>query len=144
MAKKKTALSTILAQLPAARAQDERERKAGGRALSARYHRRTKRVLVELSNGALFGFPVSAVPTLAAAAAHARAGVTVSPGGGALHWPMLDVDLSVPGLLLSSVGSLERARELARLAGRATSAAKSAAARENGAKGGRPRKRVLG
>jgi len=70
--------------------------------------------------------------------------VTVSPGGGALHWRALNVDLSVPGLLLASVGRADRTRELARLAGLAKSTAKSAAARANGAKGGRPRKRVVG
>jgi predicted butyrate kinase (DUF1464 family) len=57
-----------------------------------------------------------------------------------LHWEDLDADLSVPGLLLSSIGRSERLSELARLAGRAKSPAKAAAARANGAKGGRPRK----
>ena len=48
--------------------------------------------------------------------------------------------LSVPGLLLSSLGRREKLTELARVAGKTKSAAKAAAARVNGAKGGRPRK----
>ncbi|MDX2223212.1 MAG: DUF2442 domain-containing protein, partial [Rhodospirillaceae bacterium] len=61
--------------------------------------------------------------------------------GYGLHWPDLDVDLSVPGLLAGLFGTrayIDRLR--ARRAGSATSKAKSAAARRNGAKGGRPRK----
>jgi hypothetical protein len=57
-----------------------------------------------------------------------------------LHWDSLDADLSVPGLLLSSIGRAQKLAELAREAGRAKSNAKAAASRTNGAKGGRPRK----
>jgi DNA invertase Pin-like site-specific DNA recombinase len=54
-----------------------------------------------------------------------------------LHWEELDTDLSVAGLLAGLFGT--RAH-LARQAGSATSPAKAAAARANGAKGGRPRR----
>lgn len=140
MAKPPTTRKNILAQLPAARAHGARERRAGRRALSARYDRRTGRIVLELSSGYLFGFPAKIVPALARATAAQLAAVEVSPGGGALHWEALDADLSVPGLLLDSVGRAQRLSELARLAGQATSRAKAAAARANGAKGGRPRK----
>jgi hypothetical protein len=99
--------------------------------------------MVELTNGFVFGFPSKAIPQLAKVKPSVLATVEVSPGGSALHWEALDVDLSVPGLLLSSLGRSDKMRELARVAGRTTSAAKSAAARANGAKGGRPRK-VIG
>lgn len=48
--------------------------------------------------------------------------------------------LSVPDLLMSSVGRAEKFSEFARLAGSTRSKAKAAAARANGKKGGRPRK----
>ena len=54
-----------------------------------------------------------------------------------LHWEKLDVDFSVPGLVAGIFGT---ARWMAARAGRASSPAKAAAARANGAKGGRPRK----
>ena len=104
MARTNTKLATILSQLPAAHARSASERQSGRRARSARYDRRTRRVLVELSNGCLFGFPVSALAALETASPADCARVKVSPGGGALHWRALDVDLSVPGLLLAFVG----------------------------------------
>jgi hypothetical protein len=62
-----------------------------------------------------------------------------------LHWPALDVDLFVPALLAGVFGTRAwMARELARVGGQARSAAKTKAARANGAKGGRPRKTVRG
>jgi Protein of unknown function (DUF2442) len=142
MAKSKTAVATILGQLPAARAVTERDKDVGRRALSAHYDRRTQRILVELTSGFLFGFPAASIPALAEASADQRARISVSPGGGGLHWTGLDVDLSVPGLLLASVGRRERVHELARIAGQSSSPAKAAAARANGAKGGRPKKAV--
>lgn len=60
--------------------------------------------------------------------------------GFGLHWEALDVDLSIPTLMAGSFGTKAWMRELARRAGSVTSPAKAAAARVNGAKGGRPTK----
>ena len=65
------------------------------------------------------------------------AAVEVLPQGRGLHWEALDVDISLPGLVNGIFGT--RAY-MARFAGQSTSPAKAAAARANGAKGGRPRK----
>jgi len=140
MAKSRTAKATILAQLPAARARETRDRQTGRRAVSAKYDPRTGRIMMELTNGFVFGFPAKAIPALVHATPDQLAAVMLSPGGSALHWEELDADLSVPGLLLSSIDRSEQVVELARAAGRARSPAKAAAARANGAKGGRPRK----
>ncbi len=115
----------ILAQVPAA---------------SARYDRVRKLVVVELTNGAFFGFPAALGQGLAGATRAELADVEVSPGGEALRWPRLDVDLRVPALLGGVFGTRAWMRVLAQAGGRATSEAKARAARENGAKGGRPRK----
>jgi len=63
--------------------------------------------------------------------------IEVLGAGYGLHWESLDVDLSIPGLLAGIFGT---SAYMARRAGQATSPAKAAAARANGAKGGRPRK----
>ena len=139
MASPRTSRAAILAQIRAARARDARDRREGRRAIAAHYDRRSGRVIMELTSGYLFGFPAKAIPALARATSAQLAAVALSPSGGGLHWAALDVDLSVPGLLLSSLGIAEQRRELARLAGRVTSRAKVVAARANGAKGGRPR-----
>jgi hypothetical protein len=136
----RTPKTEIMRQVASARARETRERREGRRAVSASYDRRNRRVMIELTNGFVFGFPTSSVPQLADASPDILATVEVSPGGSGLHWEALDVDLSVPGLLLSSMGRTEQLRELARLAGRARTPAKAEAARANGAKGGRPRK----
>jgi hypothetical protein len=143
MAKARTAKAEILKQIPSARARSTRERKAGRRAVSACYDRQAGRVMLELSSGVVFGFPTKAIPALAKASPDQLAAVEVSPGGSGLHWEELDADLSVGGLLLASIDRSEQLTELARIAGRTTSPAKAAAARANGAKGGRPRKTAV-
>ncbi len=130
----------ILRQIPPARAREQAARKRGHRARSVRFDRAHARVVVELSSGVLFAFPVRAIPALRRATPADLARATVAASGSALRWEALDFDLSVAGLILSAVDPAERVRHLATLAGRATSDAKAAAARVNGAKGGRPRK----
>jgi hypothetical protein len=130
----------ILAQIPGARARETRARKQGLRARGVGYDRQAGRVVLELTNGYSFAFPVRAVPALRAATAAQLAKVEIDPSGGALRWDALDVDLSVPGLLLSALGVEEKLRHLASLAGRVRTDAKATAARSNGLKGGRPKK----
>ena len=139
MDKARTSKADILAQVPAARAREAGNRKAGQRAITVRYDHRVGRVIVDLTNGYLFGFPAKSIPALAKATPAQLAQVELSPAGSGLHWEALDVDLSISGLLMASVRPSDKMRELARLAGSATSLAKAAAARKNGAKGGRPR-----
>ena len=130
----------ILRQIPQARAAEQAARKRGHRARTVRFDRTHARVVVELSSGVVFAFPVRTIPALRRATPGELAKVAVSASGSGLRWEALDVDLSVAGLLLSAVEPTERVRHLATLAGRARSDAKAAAARVNGAKGGRPRK----
>ncbi|MEP9388730.1 DUF2442 domain-containing protein [Mesorhizobium sp. KR9-304] len=107
------------------------------RAASARYDHRLGRIVVELTNGCTFAFPPRLAQGLEAATEDELAEVEIMGAGYGLHWETLDVDFTVPGLLAGIFGT--RAY-MARQAGRATSSAKAAAARANGAKGGRPRK----
>jgi hypothetical protein len=142
MAERRVMNAEIVAQIPAARKREARERRRGLRAVSARYHRATHRVVLELTNRYSFAFPVAAIRALNRATPAQLATVELDASGGALRWNSLDVDVSVPGLLLSALGVDERLRHLASLAGRVRTEAKARAARANGLKGGRPPKRA--
>lgn len=109
------------------------------RAESARYDKRNSRVIVDLKNGCIFAFPPCLAQGLETATDEELAAVEILGAGYGLHWEALDVDLSVPGLLTGLFGTKAY---MARRAGQATSPAKAAAARENGRKGGRPRKQA--
>ena len=63
--------------------------------------------------------------------------------GTGLHWPSLDVDHYVLGLLAHRFGTKRWMNEIGRRGGLAKSKAKTEAARRNGLKGGRPRLSVL-
>jgi hypothetical protein len=70
--------------------------------------------------------------------------VRVEGRGYGLYWPSLDLDLAVPELIAGCFGSHTWMSALARQGGKATTTAKRKAARENGRKGGRPRKQAAG
>lgn len=107
------------------------------RAAKARYDRAKGRVVVDLTNGCTFAFPARTAQGLETATDDQLAAVKILGNGYGLHWEALDVDLSIPGLLAGLFGTKAY---MARRAGQATSVAKAAASRANGAKGGRPRK----
>lgn len=133
------------AQLKAAEARGRKMLETEPRASAAHYDRATGRVVVDLVNGCTYAFPAQLVQDLHGATPDDLAGIEVDGLGFNLHWPALDADLYVPALVSGIFGTRAwMARELARVAGRATSPAKAAAARSNGAKGGRPRKAAHG
>lgn len=109
-------------------------------AVSARYDRAMGRVIIELSNGASFAFPPRLAQDLREASTDDLAEVELVGSGLALHWPRIDADLLVAELLAGIFGTRAWMSQLARRAGQSRSPAKAAAARANGAKGGRPRK----
>jgi hypothetical protein len=106
-------------------------------AAAARYDAKADRIIVDLTNGATFAFPPRLVQGLEEGTTEQLAEVEVLAGGFGLHWETLDVDYTVPGLVNGVFGT---AKWMAARAGRTSSPAKAAAARTNGAKGGRPRK----
>jgi hypothetical protein len=107
------------------------------RALSARYDPKSGRIIVELASGATFAFPPALVEGLCDGTPEQLAEVEVAGSGFRLHWPSLDQDYTVAGLMNGIFGT---ARWMAQRAGSATSEKKALASRENGKKGGRPRK----
>ncbi|PRD43143.1 DUF2442 domain-containing protein [Phyllobacterium phragmitis] len=125
-----TAIDTALERGRAARANEPR-------AAAARYDRVSGRVIVDLENGCTFAFPPRLAQGLQDGSDDQLAAVEILGQGYGLHWEALDVDLSLPGLMAGIFGTKAW---MARRAGQARSEAKAAAARANGAKGGRPRK----
>jgi hypothetical protein len=125
------------AQIDAATARGEERAKNEPRAQSAMFDRASRKIVISFANGAEFKFPPELAQGLGEATDDQLADVRVSGNGFGLHWDSLDADLTVPGVVSGVFGTR---RFMAQQAGRSTSPAKVAAARENGAKGGRPRK----
>lgn len=125
-------------------AQAEKRAKAhrqAGYAVAARYDRRTSRVVVKLNTGVQISFPPRLAEGLADASPDDLTVIEISPSGLGLHWPKLDADLYVPGLLAGQLGSKRwMAAQLGAAGGSRRSPAKAVSSRENGRKGGRPRK----
>jgi hypothetical protein len=124
----------IDAQIDAATKREAEERAAGLRADAVWYDYASSYLMLRMTNRRLFGVPVADVRYLHDLTPEQLGSVTLSPSGGGLHWEELDMHLD-------ALGSRGVARIWATAAGRQTSPAKAKAARANGAKGGRPRKR---
>jgi len=74
-------------------------------ARAARYDADTGLLIIELTNGALFSVPAAHLQGLADATTEQRAAVELGTFGYALHWPELDADFTVPGLLAGRFGT---------------------------------------
>jgi hypothetical protein len=113
------------------------------RALAAHYERTSGRIVIRLSSG----LDVSFSPRDAQGLEHARPAqlesIEISPSGFGIHFPKLDADLYLPGLLEGFLGSRRwMASRLGQIGGKSRSSAKRAAAKVNGKLGGRPKKVV--
>lgn len=128
------------AQIDAAEARGRELLASEPRAASAHYDRASGRIVVDLTNGCTFAFPARRIQELEDASEDEIAAVEIAGVGFGLHWNARDADLTVRGLMNGVFGSKAWMSELARHAGQSRSPAKAAAARANGAKGGRPRK----
>ena len=97
---------------------------------------------MDLNTGVTIMVPMHLIEELSDAAADELGGIEISPAGIELHWPRLDANVYVPSLIQGIYGTKRwMAAQLGAAGGSATSPAKAAAARANGAKGGRPKKR---
>ncbi len=110
--------------------------------LDATYDAARDAIDLTFRSGGSMAIPRRIVPGLEDAPEAALESITVSPAGDALSWRSLDIDVYVPGLVERAFGTRLFARSTGRRGGRRRSKAKAAAARANGAKGGRPRKRL--
>jgi hypothetical protein len=130
-------------QFREAEARAEVRRRKGPLATRARYDRRAKRIIVELDSGLELSFPPQKAEGLERAQPGDLLDIEITPSGLGLHFPGLDADLYLPALLDGLMGSRKwMAKRLGEAGGRARSAAKAVASRENGRLGGRPVRRA--
>ncbi len=119
--------------------------KAFPHAISAHYDRASGRVVVDLSSKLTVSFSPRDAQGLENAKPSELEEIEISPSGFGLHFPKLDADLYVPGLLEGFLGSSKwMAARLGEVGGKSRSRAKKAASRANGRLGGRPRKSAKG
>ena len=90
-------------------------------------------------DGSRLSIPTSRIEEIANAKTAGLRHLEISPFADAISFPKIDADIYVPGLLSDLFGSRVLA-ETGRVGGQRSSPAKTAAVRENGRKGGRPRK----
>ena len=111
------------------------------RVMSARYDRRTGRVVIHLSSKLIVSFAPEDAQGLEKAQPSQLNEIEISPSGFGLHFPAVDADVYVPALLEGFLGSKSwMASRLGQIGGRSTSKVKKAASRANGRLGGRPKK----
>ena len=91
--------------------------------------------------GVVLGVPARFLREFGDASDEQLAKMEITATGNAVHWPLLDVQMSTIALLELLTG-LRAAQTTGAQGGRARSTAKSVAARANGARGGRPRKKA--
>ena len=115
------------------------------RAVSAHFDRKSGRIVINLSSKLTLSFSPRDAQGFENAKPSQLDKVEISPSGFGIHFPKLDADLYVPGLLEGFLGSRKwMAARLGQAGGQSRSLAKKAAAKANGKLGGRPRKAARG
>ena len=114
-------------------------------AVAARYDRKGGRIVVDLSSRLSLSFSPRDAQGLERAKPSQLDEIEISPSGFGIHFPRLDADIYVPGLLEGFLGSKKwMAARLGQVGGQSRSRAKRAASRSNGKFGGRPKKVMHG
>jgi len=97
-------------------------------------------LILKLSDGRRHMIPREDLQGLQSGTKEQLSRIEIVGGGTGLHWPDLDVDLYVPGLLRGVYGTRHWMVKIGRRGGLATSPAKKRASRANGRLGGRPKR----
>ncbi|MFZ2956607.1 MAG: DUF2442 domain-containing protein [Candidatus Ozemobacteraceae bacterium] len=114
------------------------------RAVSAKYDAKSKRLVINLRSGVTFLLPIKLIEGMDSATGRELSAVEILGNGAALHWDSLDVDLSVPQLLMGVFGTKAWMSlvlsEIGKVGGSQKSPVKAKSSRKNGKMGGRPAK----
>lgn len=132
------------AELQSGKVHGEEERQTKPHATAVRFFPASREFELLLQTGNRLAFPASALHEIAQATDAQLAQARLLPGGDVLVFDELDLDFDVPGLVMDLVAGPAWRKTiratLAREMAASKTPAKAAAARENGKKGGRPRK----
>jgi hypothetical protein len=110
------------------------------RAVLARYDRKSGRIVIHLSSRLILSFSPRDAQGLEDATPSQLDEIEITPSGFGIHFPKVDADLHVLGLLEGFLGSKKwMAARLGQIGGQSRSRAKRAASRSNGKLGGRPK-----
>ena len=110
-------------------------------AVAVRYDRRIARVVISLASGLEIAFAPRDAQGLENAHPADLVDAEISPSGLGVHFPKIDADIYIPGLLEGFLGSKRWiASQMGKTGGKVLSEGKASAARANGRLGGRPKK----
>jgi hypothetical protein len=117
------------------------ERRPPHAAVAAAYDSSDDVVAITFADGIQLRIPRRLIQGLRSGSTRQLANVKIEGPGTGLVWSDLDVAHYVPGLVAGLLGTRQWMAEIGRRGGVRKTKAKARAARANGAKGGRPRKR---
>jgi Protein of unknown function (DUF2442) len=112
--------------------------------VSAAYDVATHAITIQFAKGVQVVIPRRLLQGLKDATPTQLKRIEIEGSGTGLVWPALGVAHYVPGLIAGLFGTRQWMAEIGRRGGVRRTDAKAVAARANGAKGGRPRKRATG
>lgn len=110
------------------------------RAQTARYDANSHRLIIELRSGVTVMVPCSLIQGLSDASPDDIARVKIMARGEDLHWPTLDVQMSVPRLMAGIFGTRKWMAEIGQRGERVKPEKKVGTYRATGQRGGRPPK----
>ena len=142
MTKSKATVAVTDQQIHSALAQTHSFAASDRRVVRVEYERKPDLLTLYLDDGVRVSIPRVNLQGLQDAMPAQISKIQILGRGTGLHWPLLDVDHYVPGLLNHVFGTSRWMAELGHRGGSVTSAAKATAARANGRKGGRPKQHV--
>jgi uncharacterized protein DUF2442 len=131
-------------QVDAAIARAQRFEADDPRVIYAEYQAMEDSLELHFADGVRVSIPRKHLQGLGKASPSQLMRIELVGNGTGLHWPLLDVDHYVLGLLGHVFGTQRWMEKIGRLGGSVKSTAKAEASRKNGLKGGRPRVRAAG
>lgn len=110
------------------------------RVAKVKYDKKSKKVIIHFTNGASFIVPIILLQGLKYADDDLLSQVEVTPSKSGICWINLDAYFSITSLMAGMFGNKLWMSELGKLGGKVKSLEKARASKQNGKKGGRPKK----